>query len=113
MKSLVSFVKYAGTSTALTFLFASQVLAQTTTSPAIRVPTMTQLAQFPAMTGFQISPDGKHMIAIESAGDARNIVVWKLPDLSAKPTVIGAQNMQIRSASFLKNDLRQVVRTQP
>ena len=75
---------------------------------AIRVPTMAQLAQFPAMTGFQISPDGKHMLAIESAGDTRNIVVWKMADLSAKPAVIGAKNMLISSASFLKNDMLQV-----
>lgn len=65
------------------------------------------------MTGFQISPDGKHMIAIESAGDTRSVVVWKLADLSARPTVIGAKNMQIRSASFLKNDMLQVVLMQP
>ncbi len=74
---------------------------------------MAQLAQFPAMTGFQISPDGKHMIAIESAGDGRNIVVWKLADLTAKPTAIGAKNMQIRSAKFLKNDLLEVELMQP
>jgi len=69
---------------------------------------MAQLAQFPAMTGFQISPDGKHMLAIESAGDTRNIVVWKMADLSAKPAVIGAKNMLISSASFLKNDMLQI-----
>lgn len=89
-------------------------MAQTSAAPqSIRVPTPAQLAQFPAMTGFQVSPDGKHMIAIESAGDTRSIVVWKLADLSAKPTVIGARNMQIRSARFLKNDLLQVVLMQP
>ena len=65
------------------------------------------------MTGFQISPDGKHMLAIESAGDVRNIVVWKLADLSAKPTVISAKNMQIRSAAFLKNDMLYVDLMQP
>lgn len=84
-----------------------------TKSEAIRVPTPAQLAQFPVMTGFQISPDGKHMIAIESAGDTRNILVWKLASLSAKPTVISAKNMQISRALFLKNDMLQVVLTQP
>ncbi|MBJ7420811.1 MAG: hypothetical protein JHD18_11085, partial [Rhodoferax sp.] len=70
----------------LSNLLAGQALGQTVAAPAaIRVPTMAQLAQFPAMTGFQISPDGKHMIAIESAGDTRSILVWKLADLSAKP----------------------------
>jgi dienelactone hydrolase len=79
----------------------------------IKVPTPAQLAQFPVMTGFQISPDGKRMLAIESSGDTRNILVWKLAELSAKPTVIGSKSMQISSASFLKNDLLQVTLTQP
>ncbi|KAK6027492.1 hypothetical protein OSTOST_06468 [Ostertagia ostertagi] len=81
--------------------------------PAIRVPTLETLAQFPGMTGFRISPDGKHMLAIQSQGDTRTILVWKLAELAAKPTVIGASNMQIRSASFLKNDMLQVEMTQP
>lgn len=101
---------------ALSCLFAGPTFAQTPPPSApqvIRIPTPAQLAQFPAMTGFRISPDGKHMIAIESAGDTRNIVVWKLADLSAKPTVIGTKNMQIRSASFVKNDLLQVDLSQP
>ncbi|MFO1253385.1 MAG: prolyl oligopeptidase family serine peptidase [Inhella sp.] len=87
--------------------------ANTGGGPAIQVPTTAQLAQFPKMSGFQISPDGKHMLAIESHGDTRNIVVWKLSDLSAKPTVIGAKNMQINSVSFLKNDMLQVMLMQP
>lgn len=93
---------------------AGPATAQTAPASAvIRVPTAAQLAQFPAMTGFQISPDGKHMLAIESSGDTRNILVWKLADLTAKPTVIGAKNMQIRSALFLKNDMLQVTLMQP
>ncbi|MEO6278897.1 prolyl oligopeptidase family serine peptidase [Roseateles sp.] len=79
----------------------------------IRVPTVETLAQFPGMTGFRISPDGKHMLAIQSQGDNRSILVWALADLGAKPTVIGAKNMQIASASFLKNDMLQVSMTQP
>lgn len=79
----------------------------------IRVPTIETLAQFPVMTGFQISPDGKHMVAIASDGDNRSILVWKMAELAAKPTVIGAKNMQIRSVSFLKNDMLQVIMFQP
>ncbi|MFG6429972.1 alpha/beta hydrolase family protein [Roseateles sp. LYH14W] len=90
------------------------VMAQTAPAAApIRVPTVETLAQFPGMTGFQISPDGKHMVALQSQGDIRNILVWKLADLAAKPTVIGAKNMQISSVSFLKNDMLQVNMTQP
>jgi dipeptidyl aminopeptidase/acylaminoacyl peptidase len=79
----------------------------------VRPPTVEQLAQFPALTGFRIAPDGKHMLAIQSVGDSRNILVWKLAELSAKPTVIGATSMQIRSAAFLKNDMLQVTLHQP
>ncbi|HEY9106463.1 MAG TPA: prolyl oligopeptidase family serine peptidase [Roseateles sp.] len=82
-------------------------------APPIRVPTIETLAQFPGMTGFRISPDGKHMLAIQSQGDNRSILVWKLAELGAKPTIIGAKNMQIRSASFLKNDMLQVEMFQP
>ncbi len=87
--------------------------ARAADAPPIRVPTIETLAQFPGMTGFRISPDGKHMLAIQSQGDNRNILVWKLADLAAKPTVIGAKNMQISGASFLKNDMLQVTMTQP
>jgi dienelactone hydrolase len=65
------------------------------------------------MTGFRLSPDGKHMIAIESQGDVRNILVWKTDNLSAKPQVIGATSMRITSASFLKNDVLAVTLWQP
>ena len=65
------------------------------------------------MTGFRLSPDGKHMIAIESQGDVRNVLVWKTDNLSAKPHVIGATSMRITSASFLKNDVLAVTLWQP
>jgi pimeloyl-ACP methyl ester carboxylesterase len=92
---------------------AAAVAQTATTAAPIRVPTVETLAQFPGMTGFQIAPDGKHMIALQSQGDNRSILVWKLADLAAKPTVIGAKNMQISSVSFLKNDMLQVNMTQP
>ena len=80
----------------------------------IRVPTIEQLAQFPATSGFQISPDGKHMLAIQSQGDNRSILVWDLSKMSAPPTVIGSNpQSQISRASFLKNDMIQVTMFQP
>lgn len=94
----------------------SQAAMAATAAPAdtpVRAPSVETLAQFPGMTGFQISPDGKHMIAIASEGDSRSILVWKMAELSAKPTVIGAKSMQIRGASFLKNDMLQVTLSQP
>ncbi|MBV8033638.1 prolyl oligopeptidase family serine peptidase [Roseateles sp.] len=97
-------------------LAAGQALAPAQAASAeapIRVPSVQTLAQFPGMTGFRLSPDGKHMLAIQSQGDSRSILVWTLADPAAKPTVIGATSMQIRSASFLKNDMLQVVMSQP
>ena len=92
---------------------SAQTAAGANAPVAIQAPSTALLAQFPKMTGFQISPDGQHMLAIESQGDTRNIVVWKLSDLSARPNVIGARNMQIVGASFLKNDLLAVTLMQP
>lgn len=80
---------------------------------SIKVAPTEVLAQFPTLTAFQVSPDGKHMVALASQGDNRNILVWKMAALSAKPVAIGAKNMQIRSVSFLKNDMLQVVMSQP
>ncbi|MBI3348479.1 MAG: S9 family peptidase [Burkholderiales bacterium] len=94
-------------------LAAGQALPALAADAPVRAPTIETLAQFPGMTGFRISPDGKHMIALQSQGDSRSILVWKLADLAAKPTVIGSKAMQIRSASFLKNDMLQVNMTQP
>jgi dipeptidyl aminopeptidase/acylaminoacyl peptidase len=81
--------------------------------PPILVPSEEMLAQFPAVTGFQLSPDAKHLLAIESRGDQRTVVVWKTDDLAAKPNVIGSRNMRIERASFLKNDRLAVTLSQP
>jgi dipeptidyl aminopeptidase/acylaminoacyl peptidase len=93
--------------------FATQVHAQAPDSAPIRVPTEEQLAEYPRMTGFRLSPDGKHLIALESAGDVRSVLVWKTDNLSAKPQAIGATSMRISSASFLKNDMLAVSLWQP
>jgi len=98
---------------ALVALSPSLALAQSANPPPIQVPTEEQLAQFPRMTGFRLSPDGKHMIAIESRGDVRNVLVWKTDNLSAKPQPIGSTSMRIESASFLKNDVLAITLSQP
>ena len=94
-------------------LVANLACAQAPSPPPIQVPTEEQLAQHPQMTGFRLSPDGKHMIAIESKNDVRNVLVWKTDDLAAKPQVIGASSMRITSATFLKNDVLAVTLWQP
>jgi hypothetical protein len=108
------FLSKTGRSLALAgAVLAASAPAPAADAPPIRVPTVQTLAQFPGLTGFRISPDGKHLLAIQSQGDNRSILVWKLAEMGAKPTVIGAKDMQIRSASFLKNDMLQVEMTQP
>lgn len=98
---------------ALTGLAGSVAVAAPGAGQPIVAPSVEVLAQFPSMTGFQISPDGRHLVGIASQGDSRTILVWKLSDLKASPTLIGAKNMQIRSVSFLKNDMLQVTLSQP
>ena len=94
-------------------LQATVAVGQGADTLPIQVPTEAQLAEFPRMTGFRLSPDGKHMLAIESKGDTRNILVWKTDNLAAKPTVIGSSAMQIQGANFLKNDMLAVTMMQP
>jgi dipeptidyl aminopeptidase/acylaminoacyl peptidase len=77
------------------------------------VPTIEQLAAFPKMSQFEVSPDGKHLIAIEGRGEEQVILVWKTDALSAKPTVIGSTQMKIQSVDFLKNDVLGVSLWQP
>lgn len=93
-------------------LAASSAMGQANLAP-IAVPTVEQLAQYPRMTGFRLSPDGKRLLAIESQKDQRTVLVWETDKLSAKPNVIGASTMRISSASFLKNDMLSVGMWQP
>jgi len=79
----------------------------------IQVPTVEELAQHPRMTGFQLSPDGKHLVAVEGRDDQRNVLVWNTADLTARPRSISASSMRIQSASFLKNDVLAVTLWQP
>jgi dipeptidyl aminopeptidase/acylaminoacyl peptidase len=94
-------------------LQASIAVGQGADTLPIQVPTEAQLAEFPRMAGFRLSPDGKHLLGIESKGDTRNILVWNTDNLATKPTVIGSSAMQIQGANFLKNDMLSVTMMQP
>ncbi|MEQ1547719.1 MAG: prolyl oligopeptidase family serine peptidase [Chakrabartia sp.] len=76
-------------------------------------PTIEQMAAFPKMASFTISPDGTHMAAIEARGEERVILVWKTANLNEKPTVIGSTTMKIQGVQFIKNDLLAVLLWQP
>lgn len=94
-------------------LAAPGALSGPTATTPIRIPTVEQIAQLPRMTGFELSPDGKHLIAVESRGDTRSILVWSTDNLSGKPHVIQSSAMGILSASFLKQDALAVTLWQP
>jgi dipeptidyl aminopeptidase/acylaminoacyl peptidase len=76
-------------------------------------PTIAQLAAFPKMSSFTLSPDGKHLAGIEARGEDRVILVWKTDALNEAPTVIGTAKMKFQSVSFIKDDRLAVLLWQP
>lgn len=68
-------------------------------------PTIAQFAAFPLMSGFVVSPDGRHMAALEGSGEDRTILVWDTSDLSRPPNRLSSTQMKIRSVAFVKNDV--------
>ena len=67
-------------------------------------PSIEQLAAFPRLSGFSLSPDGKHIAALRSEGEDRQIAVWRTDALDRAPTLIGASRMKITGVSFIKNE---------
>lgn len=76
-------------------------------------PSIAQLAAFPKMSGFTLSPDGTRLAALEARGEDRVILVWRTDALSKPPTVIGTSKMKFRSVEFIKDDLLAVTLWQP
>ncbi len=77
------------------------------------VPTIEQLAAFPALSSLSVSPDGTQIAGLQARGEERVILVWKTADLSAAPTTIGAGRMKFQSVRFIKNGLLAVTLWQP
>jgi dipeptidyl aminopeptidase/acylaminoacyl peptidase len=88
-------------------------LGQAALPATIAVPTEAQLAAFPRLTSFQLSPDGKHIAALESRGDARQVLVLATDNLSAKPRVFASSAMRIDAYSWAKKDVLALTLTQP
>ena len=65
------------------------------------------------MSSFTLSPDGKHLAAVEARGEDRVILVWKTDSLDQSPTVIGSSRMKISGVEFIKDDLLAVSMWQP
>lgn len=76
-------------------------------------PSVEVLAAYPKMSGFTVSPDGRHLAALEARGEDRVIVVWKTNALNQAPTVIGSSKMKIQRVQFIKNDTLAVSLWQP
>lgn len=76
-------------------------------------PSIEVLAAYPKMSSFDVSPDGKHLVALEARGEERVILVWKTDALSSAPTVIGTKNMKFNRVQFIKDDTLAVNLWQP
>jgi acetyl esterase/lipase len=76
-------------------------------------PSIATLAAYPAMSSFSVSPDGRHLAALEARGEDRVVLVWNTDELSKPPTVIGTKQMKFRSVQFIKNDTLAVALWQP
>jgi dipeptidyl aminopeptidase/acylaminoacyl peptidase len=60
----------------------------------------------PAIASVDISPDGKHIVAVVSPdGRSRHIAIWSADDLSQPPYNVGTDpKAEITSVRFIKND---------
>lgn len=77
------------------------------------IPTIEQLAAFPALSSLSLSPDGKHIAGLRANGEERVIVVWDTNALDKAPTQIGAGRMKFQSVQFIKDGLLAVTLWQP
>jgi pimeloyl-ACP methyl ester carboxylesterase len=77
------------------------------------LPSIEQLAAFPKMSSFTLSPDGKHLAALEARGEDRVILVWKTDAIDKPPTAIGSSRMKMQGVQFIKNGLLAVTMWQP
>ena len=101
----------------LRFLNSFLAVALMAVAPATHAkptpPPIEKLAAYPKMSSFTLSPDGKHLAALEGRGEDRVILVWKTDALDKPPTVLGSQRMKVQSVQFIKNDLLAVSMWQP
>lgn len=82
---------------------ASTASAQTA---AATPPTATAFGREPAIASVDISPDGKHVVAVVSPdGRSRHISIWDADDLGKAPYNVGSDpKSEIVGVQFIKND---------
>ena len=90
-------------------VWAQQAPSAAQTTP----PTIQQFAAFPLMSSFAVSPDGRHIAALQARGEERVILVWDAAHLDRDPTVIGSSQMKVQAVTFVKNDVLGVSMWQP
>lgn len=103
--------RYLASRMALTAGLSASIATAAQAKPA--VPTVEQLAAYPAVSSFSLSPDGKHLAALQARGEERVILVWETGALDKAPTVIGSAKMKLQGVSFIKDDLLAVSLWQP
>lgn len=77
-------------------------------------PSAQDFTRAPALTQVQLSPDGRHLLAVTSPDGIQVVVsVWDTAHLDQRPAVFGASQMRILNARFIKNDRIAVTAIQP
>nr|WP_314437475.1 prolyl oligopeptidase family serine peptidase [uncultured Brevundimonas sp.] len=92
---------------------ALDIAAAPAAAATVAAPTIQDFAAFPRMSSFTVSPDGKHIAALQGRGEEQVILVWDAEHLDRTPTTIGASQMRVRGVSFVKNDVLGVTMWQP
>ncbi|WAC59331.1 alpha/beta hydrolase family protein [Brevundimonas sp. SL130] len=91
----------------------SSLAMETAPDAALTIPTIQQLAAFDELSGFAVSPDGKHMAALRGQGEERVALIFDATDLSKAPRVLGSSLMKIQGVSFVKDDVVAISAWQP
>jgi len=79
--------------------------ATTTAHGQSAPPTADAFARVAAMEGMNLSPDGKHIVALTSSNGADvTMSVWETENPGKAPKVVASTRMRFIAAQFIKND---------
>lgn len=98
---------------ALSVALPSGALSQANDSRATTAPTIEQLAAYPVMASFTVSPDGRHIAAVQSRGEERAVTIWQTSDLTKEPRNLGSRFMKIQGVQFVKSGIVAISAWQP
>lgn len=100
------FVKLSAIAGSLAVLVSAFGAALPAQAQQVQPPAAEAFARRPAIASVDISPDGKHLVALISPdGEKRIIAIWDTSNMSAAPYLVGAdpRSEPVR-VSFIKND---------